>query len=632
MSKVLNKAEKVKEEIAAIKTLVYDYPALTEMAALLNADNISMTMSINFIALLLWLIGISKEDMINWFAGLLSDKDSNGFLNGLEYAIKGILTANVKGLFTCSMNPFLTDEIINDGIELDVRTLDPFHVLSHCPLSKEGSCYYFDTVDSIYNKKNEKGNGYSINDIWKSCDFNAYLWYIMNRATKNEQDIRNYWDNRNKKSTFNVLKTDKTLREKFFDPTNTENKNLVSNNYTSSATGPIVGVNKSQCGTIDITDGPSDEAKKVNKKLILYTQFEERLSRSNSPAPPRIGSNVGTNVLVVRPARQRYYHTWEVDFKYGDFIQYNAAFNRTAFEFNYDYIWSLKLFDSKTLVTNIINSIMGLSTVQVGLSIEDRTIEAEIGAIVREIIRSEDTTVDDCYYKFSNLDYDRLMKKAEQLQKGESSKDLDELYEKLSSISTAPTLNEQKSIISGVLMEYAGTTGKNGSVSNGDINFNADYADMKGGLNLIYQLFENTITQIVMQMLSPKVILLYMVNMKLMGNIDPETAVDDIKNFDIKQIMGCMMNVLATTIQELKDIFVSALFKWLMQQLKPLIALFASRIVLETVKDYTNVIMQLIQECSLGFLDFGEGNIYAIDNVKYADIIPKSTKPKTDNC
>ena len=35
---------------------------------------------------------------------------------------------------------------------------------------------------------------------------------------------------------------------------------------------------------------------------------------------------------------------------------------RTIFEFNYDFIFGLKLFNSKTLVANIINAMLGLST------------------------------------------------------------------------------------------------------------------------------------------------------------------------------------------------------------------------------------------------------------------------------
>ena len=61
--------------------------------------------------------------------------------------------------------------------------------------------------------------------------------------------------------------------------------------------------------------------------------------------------------------------------------------NKTIFEFNYDYIFSLKFFDTQTLVTNIIDSVLnwGLTNATASFSTYDKVVAGVVGKVTDEI-------------------------------------------------------------------------------------------------------------------------------------------------------------------------------------------------------------------------------------------------------
>lgn len=71
----------------------------------------------------------------------------------------------------------------------------------------------------------------------------------------------------------------------------------------------------------------------------------------------------------------------------------------------------------------------------------------------------------------------------------------------------------------------------------------------------------------------------------------------------------------------------------MMSELKVLLELFISKIALETIKAYKDLITDLIQNCipNLNFGGFGTMSTQ-IDNVNYADIVPTQETPEETNC
>lgn len=191
--------------IAAIQTLVGEYPRLTKEDSL--TKSIDMGTSLGYIIAILRIFGITETDIVNWLSKLLcgetiynKDKGSgieiatDGLLTGIEYAIKGVLLANIKDMFGgCPVSPIIPDRLMDDksgdsqeGLSIKIPLIDSFGTLQANPCSDSGSIYYFDVNPNIYQES------YKPNELYKSSDFNAFLWYIINKSGP-EGVI---WDNR----------------------------------------------------------------------------------------------------------------------------------------------------------------------------------------------------------------------------------------------------------------------------------------------------------------------------------------------------------------------------------------------------------------------------------------------------
>jgi hypothetical protein len=125
---------------------------------------------------------------------------------------------------------------------------------------------------------------------------------------------------------------------------------------------------------------------------------------------------------------------------------------------------------------------------------------------------------------------------------------------------------------------------------------------------------KQTVVQIVLQVLSPKVGILFAINSQILGDVgDLNDWENFLKHFD---------NLIANIVESVKDIIVKELYNFMMQQLKPLLELLISKLALETIKYYKELIQNLILNC-IPLLRFGGGDALntQIDNVNYADII-----------
>lgn len=602
MSNINSQKAKVLGSIGAIQTL------LEKFSMLINIDSqIPGETSFTFMLNVLDILGVKQKDIVDWLAKLLSGKGTDGFLYAVEITTKGILLANIRNLLTCSMNPMLPDKLMykyknvegmtvgGEGIELDLNNIDLYGVLGNCPTSEDGSIFYFDAKESIYSTDEHPVEGYSTNNLWKSCDFNAYLWYVIHKGTNVGSEARKlYWDN----------------RVKYIEAFKGENGDTLRNDFFTSAA--INGNIRSGSTTL-------------KKKQILICEYIERSEDKTAP-----------NVLRVWLNDERYYHTRKVklnSLKIGGVSvtpKMKMELNKTVFEFNYDYIMSLKLFETKTLVANIVNAILGIScSISGTYSIIESVVAAKIGTIVKNIIRTDDTEVADCYFTFDNDEYDAMLQESIKKHNGVYAYsnenvefDYSSILDAINNIDKSATLQEQINNISNVFTEIMATPAQNGSIESKD--------NWTWGFDIINKLLEETVTQIVMQVLSPKVAILFQINQIIMGDIDPESDVWDcgwenfIKNFQ---------NVIVQTIKEIKELILQQLLAWVLEQLKPLLELFISKLLLETINNYRILLKQLVNFCGLGWSS-GGGNksVIAIDNVNYADIVPSKTEPNNDKC
>lgn len=578
--------------IGAIQTLIDNFAALFSIDSYKPGDT-----SFTFMLNILQILGVSESDLIKWVAKIMAGKGTDGILISIEYAVKGILLANVKNILTCSMNPMIPDKLMykykdvygkevgGEGIELNLNAIDLYGVLNNCPTSRDGGVFYFDAAESIYSTDNNIVDGYTPNQLWKSCDFNAYLWFVINKGSDVGAESRKlYWDNRVK--YIENFKQNPELKEKFF--------NGIGNTVKSDNT-------------------------KIKKKRIIICEYVERSESKTAP-----------NVLRVWLNNERYYHTRKLRLGSKKYTVKLLELNKTLFEFNYDYIFSLKLLETKTLVANIIHSVLGLSTsVTATYSIQERVIAAKVQSIVKKIIQTDDTEVSDCYYTFDNDEYNKMLEESIKKHKGiyaynnqNLQFDYSSIIDSINDIDNSATLQEQINNISNVFSQISAIPAQNGSIESKD--------QFTFGLDIIMEIIEQTITQIVMQVLSPKVAILFQINQYVMGDIDPESQV---WNSGWENFLKKFENVIVETIKQIKEIILQQLLALVLEKLTPLLSLFVSKLLLETINDYVVLLKQLVNMCGLGWLTgSGNKNVLAIDNVNYADIVPTQVAPKNDDC
>lgn len=154
--------------INAALTILDKYPQLVEGEGNLR---VGVTVSpFSFLAEILKNYGGYK-----YFVDILSDFIFFGTAQ-LEVAIKTYLLINLQNLFTCSLNPIIPNELLRYGMVFDLREIDIFNTLAVSPLDYTyGQYYYFGCEDAN-----------TPEELRRSQDFNAVLWYLVNRSNCRE--------------------------------------------------------------------------------------------------------------------------------------------------------------------------------------------------------------------------------------------------------------------------------------------------------------------------------------------------------------------------------------------------------------------------------------------------------------
>lgn len=555
--------------VASIQTILERYPVL------ITNDEVGNT-SLSFTFDLMEILGITPNDILDWLSTLLSSE--NGLLTTLEYAIKSVLIASFKDTYTCSINPTLPFDAMysihtpsytqdNKGIKVNLDDIDMFGILNHCPTSEKGSIFYFDS--SPYS--DEAHTGYTPTTVYSSTDFNAYLWYVINKG-QNPPELKSVWDNRidyKKKFENQGQFADNSPKGLFFN--------------TSRAKTPMIKV----------------PGLGFKKEILSCAFFEQ-------------GAGKNSNYLTV-------YINYD---KYGKFL----TNTKTVFEFNFDYIMSLKLFDSKTLVAQIINAVAGVGNhadVNI-LSLSHEVIAAQVKEIVTKVIENEDeVNVNDCYYSFSNEEHDRLLNIAVERYRGNATitNNDEEISEEIRKISTAPK-DEQKGKINDAF-KYVSK-----KLSTQDYT---NKYEMGIEESIIRKFLEETVLQITLQVLSPKVMLLYAINEKI---LNPETS----GTVGIFEFFKKFSNLILSLVKQIYEMVMEYIAEFLMRELKNILYLFIEKIMLEKIVYYTMLIEQLITNCATGAgnlsLNFNgkRNNPLVIEDVKGADIVPTQVKPTITEC
>ncbi len=587
--------------LSSFQTLLDNYPKLLADDAYGGKDS-SLT-AISFMLDILKIFGVSDEILYKWLSNLLLDEEDSGAKKGLlivlEESIKVIILTYLTGLYTCPIDPVLPDyflrspyiggvceEVEGNGIDIPINRIDAFGLLQNCPTSIKGSVFYFDT------------SGYTQSTSYKSNDFNSYLWFVINKGNRNG-DHRSVWDNRNLYR--GIFKNEETGQDKkdYFIRTECE------------------------CS-------PSRVIKGVGiKNEILYCEFWESGYSDSFEGSGTMALNQ-TNFLRVWGVADRYYRQ---GLKLADGSIEGGRMNKTIFQFNTDYVTSLKLFDSKTLVAQIINAILGIyNSLNKPLSFNFNLMARKVERMVEKVIEQESYDdsdfEEDGYFIFSDEEYNQIENDAtlRYLGKYETGNDtndyadidIDSITTYISEIDNAGTPEEKEDAIMNALIKIGG----NLSLTP-EIDYDSSFFFNK---NIILKFIKEAMIQIAMQVMSPKIVLLFNINARFLEDtqegITESTHWEDFfKNF---------WNILTSCIRKIVDLVIQALLDMIIGQLKPIISLIVKKLMLETIYYYRILLEELIANCVPALPIGTNTRNMVISNVNYADIIPvQKTPPRT---
>lgn len=300
----------------------------------------------------------------------------------------------------------------------------------------------------------------------------------------------------------------------------------------------------------------------------------------------------------------------------------------TVFEFNYDYVMSIKLFDAKVLAHSLMESVLNMNLgIGVNMGIKHQEGTETIKEIIKNILETDDSEINDCYYTFDNTKYDFLLRKAEekrarQQRFGNVTHEIgmfNSVNDILNEYDANAELHQQIDVLHRAITQAAVTVSE--GVPDSD-KFDVEF-------NFIFDLIEALTTAIVNGILSPKVLMLLEVNQKIMGGTW--------EKFTMKDLIEALRVIIVAIIKEIRDMVIQELLKLVLKVLEPIIQTIAALLLREQLESYADAILEIIRNCP--FIWFRFGNQYQdtkLNTVDYADIDVSHNKegeqPSTNNC
>lgn len=668
------------------------------------------------------------------------------YLPAVEIAVKTLLITKLKDIISCSVNPFLTDDILKNGIIFNISEIDLIDTFRYSPFDKKiGQFYYFgvfekeEYLDEKTGKIKERSVPIIPDDLIKCDDMNALLWFMINRANKryvwkptkyrhddefradyphvdggfNEQNVEDkkrmktiYYDEPLEEleeaynggelteKVYQDRKNEielnwKTFQDKFSSKLkkedgivtfefNEKSANLVDaygqkylqqtpyNNILHVFIGDVREKSTPEIQAIvqqqrELAENEKEQEilkDKIENKQDEIDSFKQRfidldeslangkIERKDYPKELKKLNNKLevlekdlNDLLILQKkiyaAKHRFEHTianiksqlkatTDQYFPFLDATNHrNYYYGKTLIEFNIDYIWSLKLFDAKSLTARLLDCLTGMLTIDLNLSYKQQLVKNEVTKMVKMISESDDIVVSDCFFTFSNDDYDTMSRQAELRKAGLLTFNGDELSAvKINTEDILSTLNEInsnaseekiQSVIEGSLMEISKQLTNTNYEMNDKVNFGIQ-------MNFIENILNNLAYTLVMSVLSPKVYLLLLINLKIIGRES---------NFNLEEFLGQYKQLIADLIRSIRDQLLEYLQRELMIIIGDLVKELTVKLSLEQAEYYARLIKKLIA-C---FKRQRSGLDFNIDNVDYADILPsEEEEPKNNDC
>lgn len=606
-------------------------------------------------------------------------------LPALEAAVKAVLLSNIKNLLNCAINPVISDELLTDGVVFDLRQIDVVGTLYYCPLDNThiGQRYYFGCDGFDYPYQLEHAGDFNA-FLWfvKNMGINRSVWYgvnpmvamlydstfgdstryIMQKPAEDGLPLPNSGEKCKKGhgiitldyherpiSLRNAVGGERYMQTPYSNciqvfigntrPLIQFDGAVFDESELHRLAAEIDEIKKQleklseEIEQLDVELADNDTRRmngeisedewtlnyknisdRKNAKTDEYNTLSDDLSREPDGKAPRLRELEALYYQSVVNADTTAYRS----------IQQNYYYRRTLIEFNTDYVMSLKLFDSKVVTAQLLDALTGCLSMDLNLSFEQLIIKNEVEKMVKSVIETDDAVISDCFFTFSNEQYDNLVHRAELIRAGLLSLDGEEngtysidpmeILGGLDAISNAASKEEVQTIIAGCFKEISATLSEDGGeTKQNNFNFNVK-------IHFIDNLLNNLAYVITSAIVSPKLYLLFAVNLQILG-LQSNFSLTDFIDMHRKMIVDC--------IRAIRDQILSYIVKELMKIIGDLAERLALAYAVEQAEYYRALMRNLI-ECfrrNRGLLDFN------IDNVDYADIYQEDLgEPENNNC
>ena len=296
--------------------------------------------------------------------------------------------------------------------------------------------------------------------------------------------------------------------------------------------------------------------------------------------------------------------------------------NLTVYEFNYDYVMGMQLFEPRVVATQLIENVCNAAFFGLNLSIDKTIYQTKISEVVKKIVESTEYTASDCFYTFSNDKFESMLHESEKKRSnsyefnGSDTTDItlniEEVYEVLSQFDDNAELVENQDTIKKSFLRASEL------LSNG-VDDEDDKYNIK--LGFVNNLISELVSVIIETLLTPKVILLLKVNQEIMGGS---------KDLSFEELLESLGGLIVAIVKEIRDLILQEILNWALEILKVLVEKLTALLLKEQVVYYTKLMTDLIKACSFrlkgGLVDV------KLDNVDYADIDPPTEQPVNNEC
>lgn len=527
----------------------------------------------------------------------VSDELNSSFLVELEDSCKDIITNMLAAILSCTINPEVKNLImdvdpngelysISSGFTVPLRLIDPYGLLNYCPTNEVGKNFY--NVD----------DDLTVNTLYKSQDLNAFIWYVMNRGVNDIQIEKNkmMWDSR----VFDGSTSSPSRRD------------VKSWNYWLNSKKDEYGVLTPSGWTSEKVKDAHDEGMCMMMNLHPIMQLE-RYERD---------SEFTERQLYVKLSSQSYYTPKKKE-------KGGLNYNKTIFEFNKDYLENIRIFVPRIILSNLIETLIHgkISILDTLLKSEqDNVIDKKLDMIINGVLEETDTTVSDCFFSFSNEDYIEMIQQTE-LEKysatytgGDGSPatkySKDALLDALDSINSTATMNETITEITKTVYDIASIPSEDSSVKA------SDGSVAMANSNWLNRIVAAIMKPIVKSLLTPQVMLLFVINLEAVGMLNIDGDFDKIYELIFKKILSLFVGLA----RYIRDKIVEFLLKLFKERIQPMLVQWSAILVSENINDWIRLLLEAIQ-CIPRFNI--KTDLTEIDNVQYADIVKTQDIPES---